>query len=853
MVLILLFATVVAFVSWWLEGAHGLPADGIVILLIVVANAGLGFSQEYKAEKIIEQLQASTRAKAHVLREGAVREVEQTELVYGDIVELAEGDLVPADLVLIQSSHLKANESLLTGESVTVDKNPGVVGEEAPLMERTSELFAGTVVTAGTARALVVGIGSDTELGKIAESLQSTTSARTPLEERLEKLGKQIGVGVLVLTIVIGLVVLLVEGKTDSATLLRVGMFSVALAVAAVPEGLPAVLTVGLSMGAKRLAARNVLCRQMSAVETLGSVTTIVTDKTGTLTQNQMTIRTLELPEETHQVTGDGYHPEGEVSDLNEQVKELIYCGVMASGGDFRKPASGEVEVVGDPMDVALLVLAEKASMDWAQERRSAEILDEIPFSSERARAMTLRKTPEGSVVYVKGSLEALLKDCTKTAGGRPLGESEKERFRAAEAELGKKALRALAFAKSEPLEGQSELSGDETGLVLLGIAGFEDPPRPDVAEAIGLCRKAGIKVVMCTGDHPITASAVGSKVGLVDEHKPDDVVTGPQVANLNEADFAAKVANCHVCARFAPEQKLQLVDSLLKKGEVLAMTGDGVNDAPALKKVHVGVAMGKSGTAVAVEASDLVITDDNFATIVTAIQEGRGVYLNIQRFITFLFSGNFGVVLAIFAGTLLAGYFDLRTADGLLLLPLSAAQILWMNLVTDGPPALAFALGRSSQEAMEEAPRRPGSPLLGRHHWVLVVSTGTVLAALFLFILDLPYAGGVFSVASWDPVYVQSAAFFGLVTARLANAFNFVELERGFRLERLKGNPYIPGAVLLSWILTLLVVKVEPLAKFFSLQVVEWSHIGILTLVMPPLMLLAGEVVKKILRSSSN
>jgi P-type Ca2+ transporter type 2C len=841
MVLILLLATLVAFGSWWLDGAQGLPADGIVILLIVVANAWLGFTQEYKAEQIIQELQASTRATAKVFREGKIREITQEGLVPGDLVELSEGDLVPADLIVLNLSALKADESLLTGESVTVFKSTDPIEGEPPIAERKNELFAGTIITAGSGTGIVIQTGPRTELGKIADTLQKTTSEATPLERRLSRLGKNIGWGVLILTILIAGVVLLVEGRVDSATLIRVAMFSVALAVAAVPEGLPAVLTVGLSVGARRLAQSQVVCRQMSAVETLGSVTTIVTDKTGTLTENQMTVRALFNGTEDVQVTGDGYATEGQLSLRNDAVEKLIRCGVLASGGGLEKGEGGRNSAIGDPMDAAFLVLAEKVQLDWPQVRADWRQTSEIPFSSDRARICKVRESSSGAMVFVKGALQSVLPLCTQMEDGRPLDADLAEQIRAIEESYAKRALRCLALAQRELSSQEGEW---EENLTFLGLSGFEDPPRADVGEAIQDCQRAGIRVIMCTGDHPFTAAAIGRRIGLP-HSETHEVLTGSEVQRLSHGEFAEAVKDRAICARFSPAQKLALVEILIDAGEVVAMTGDGVNDAPALKKVHVGVAMGQGGTAVAVEASDLVLMDDKFSSIVRAVQEGRAVYHNIQRFIAFLFSGNFGVVVAMFVGTLLAGFFDLRY-DGSILLPLSAAQILWMNLVTDGAPALAFALGRSTKGDMYEPPRDPKSPILTGRIWSLVALTGTVLAAVFLLLLDVFYGGGVWTVVNWDPVYTRSLAFYALVTARLLNAFNFQDLERSVFSSAVPPNLYLKGAVLLSWLLTLALVSFGGLAQFFGLAPLSFSHLLTVTATLPFVVFLPAELFKR-------
>lgn len=838
MVLILLLATVVAFISWWMAGAEGFPSDAVVILAIVLANASLGFTQEYRAEKTIEELQRSTVVKTRVLRQGKIVSEEQVRLVPGDLVLVSEGDRVPADLRLVEGAHLRTDESILTGESVPCSKKVGELPEETPLAERTGSLFAGTTVTSGEGKGLVVRTGSNTELGGIARTLSTTVSETTPLEKRLDSLGRKIGWGVLVFSVVIGATALLVEGKWDGSTLVRIAMFSVALAVAAVPEGLPAVLTVSLSAGARRLARIKAVARRMAAVETLGSVTIIVTDKTGTLTHNQMTVRRLYEGSQVVDVTGDGYSSEGSVSERGSAVEKLLEAGVLSAAADLELDEKGRRRAVGDPMDAALLVVAEKAGLDWAALRREHPVQDEGPFSSERARVSYLR----GNGLFVKGSLEQVASRCTHGPDGQTMDEATLERFREAELEFSNQAFRSLAIAFKAETDSEVEAAEQEEGLTLLGLAAFEDPPRIEVKPALEVCHRAGIRVMMCTGDHPATAAAIAQKVGLGSPE--EDALTGLQLEAMDDGELDVALREHHVLARLSPHQKLRVVESLIRQGEVAAMTGDGVNDAPSLKKVHVGIAMGHSGTAVAVEASDLVLMDDNFTTIVEAVEEGRSVFQNIQRFIAFLFSGNLGVVIAMFVGTILAGVFGLRY-EGDILLPLSAAQILWMNLVTDGAPALAFALGRSAPGVMDVPPRQPDSPILERTGWVLLAVTGTVLASVFLFVLDVLYAGGVWTAHSFSPIYARSAAFYTLVTARLLNSLNFMDLHGSVFRRTTWRNKFVPLAAVFSWLLTLGVLYIPPLAGAFGLTALQLDHLLGLTVVLPLLVLIPGELVK--------
>jgi len=857
MVVILLAAAAVSLAAWFLEGAEGPPADTLVIAAIVILNAVLGFAQEYRAEKTVEELRRMASVRSRVRRGGQELSVAREDLVPGDLVLLEEGDRVPADLVLLKAERLRSDESLLTGESVPVSKRPGAVAPETPVDSRTCSLFAGATVTAGVGCGLVVATGSATELGGIARSLAATEPPPTPLQQRLDQLGRQIGLGVLVLSVLIALTLLAVEGRMTLGVLLRVLMFAVALAVAAVPEGLPAVLTISLSVGARRLARRNAVVRRMAAVETLGSVTAIVTDKTGTLTHNQMTVRRVWFDGQERRVSGRGYEGSGEVADapaLEAGWKALLAAGCLASTADLQDQPGGARRALGDPTEAALLVLAEKAGLDWRGLRQEQAEVAAAPFSSERARMSSLRQGSEGLTLHLKGSPEEVLRRCTRIwRDGReaPLDSDQREALLAIEAGFGDEGLRTLALGcRSVGREAAAEEL--EEDLVFLGLVAMRDPARKAVPGAMRQCRTAGIRVLMLTGDHPRTALSIARSVGLVEASEAaPPVLTGPEVAGLEDAALDRALETCHVFARVSPQAKLRIVERLLARGEVVAMTGDGVNDAPALKKVHVGMAMG-SGTAVAVEASEMVLLDDDFATIVKAVEGGRGVFTNVQKFIAFLFSGNLGVVLAMFAGTIFAGVFDLMDRGGILL-PLTAGQILWMNLVTDGAPAVAFSLSGSRPGVLDEPPRRPGSPILSRDLWRFVGVTGVWVAVLLLVVLDLAYVGGLVTLpGSWDlaleswadPQRARTAAFYIVVTARLFNAMNFQPLPGPLLSRGAWRDLYVPGACLVSWGLTMLLLFFKPLGSLFYLVPLTWAELGLLT-VLASSILVVGEVWK--------
>lgn len=834
MVLILLAAAIVAVLAWYLAGHKGVPADALVIVTILLLNALLGFTQEYRAEQTMGKLRDVASASNVATRRGnALLHVPHGQLVPGDIIQLQAGDRVPADCILLSAVRLQADESTLTGESSPVFKRPGAVASDTAVDGQTCSLFAGTLLSAGEGTAVVVGTGNHTELGSLASLLAATTAEQTPLQRRLDTLGRQIGWGVLGIAALVAGTILLLEPVWNAAVLTRVLMFSVALAVAAVPEGLPAVLTVSLAVGTRRLARQQALIRKLSAVETLGSVTTIVSDKTGTLTHNQMTVASVFVDGVCHHVSGEGYALQGEIAGSpSAALQRLLLAGALANTAQM-EPGQA---VHGDAVDVSLLVLAHKGGLDWRSERKRCQELDAEPFSSERARASSLRLLDGQPVLWVKGSLESLLPLCSSYLPADHDAWQEQERSYASEG------LRVLAVAEKIGCDAHQPAAAQEVGLNLLGLVALQDPPRSEAAAAIRQCHAAGIRVIMATGDHPQTAGAIARQVGLAKDG--DQPTVGPDLERMSPAEWQRRTAECNVFGRMSPAAKLDLVGSLLSQGEVVAMTGDGVNDAPALHKVHVGIAMG-SGSAVAVEASQVVLLDDNFATIVRAVRGGRVVYRNVQKFIAFLFAGNVGVVLAMFLGSLAAGVLHLSDNQGLLL-PLTAAQILWMNLAVDGAPALAFALGRSEEDVMSEPPRSPDSPLLTRDLWIYLSLCGTCVAFVLLFTLDSLHRGGVFTWRAGGIDLARSAGFYAVVCARLANAFNFRHLSGSVFSAALVSEPWVPGACLFSWLLTLGVLYTPALQSIFNLVPLPWDVVLPLSLLAPLAVILPAEAYKR-------
>ncbi len=677
LIYILLFALAFDVGLWLYEGAQTWPIEASAISLILLLNAALGLYQEQRSEAALAHLKALAGAQAWVLRDGHLVRLPTRALVPGDRVRLEAGDRVPADGVLGDARGALVDESILTGESVPVDK---VDGDDA---------FSGTVLVRGKSYLQVTRTGASSAMGRLATMLGDIQAAKTPLERRVDELGRQIARWVLALAAVLGLLGIVAEGVGRAPEMI---IFAVALAVAAVPEGLPAVLTVALALGVERMARHRAVVRRLSAVEALGSVTVIATDKTGTLTENRMDVRALDA------------------SDLPRALAAIV----LANDADLTTGA-------GDPLDLGLLRYATAHGVDVARLRQEHPLLAERPFDSawKFARVTVGDAQVDGRAVsYVKGAPEVLIRRST-------LSNEDRESWAEKADAYAREGFRVLAVAWAE---GETE-----EPLQLLGLALFWDPPRPEVPEAIRTAQAAGIRVVMITGDHPATALAVAHQIGIPVAR----ILTGEDLADYQSGALTEALADVHVFARIRPEQKLQLVEALQAQGQIVAMTGDGVNDAPALKRADVGVAMGQRGSDVSREVADLVLLDDNFATIVGAVEEGRGIYENIQKFLRFLFSTNLSEVLLVAGGALLAFTLDLRDEAGALLLPLTAAQILWINLTTDGLPALALAFDRTPG-VMQEPPRPADATILDRPSVQFIVTAGCMKAALALGVLGL-------------------------------------------------------------------------------------------------------------------
>jgi Ca2+-transporting ATPase len=721
LIYILLFAVAFDLGLWIYEGAHAWPIEAMAIGLILLFNAALGLYQEQRSEAALARLKALAGAQAWVLRDGQLRHLPTHALVPGDVVRLEAGDRVPADGTLGDARGAAIDESLLTGESIAVDKMDG------------DDALSGTLLVRGKAFLEVTRTGRSSAMGRLATMLHDIEAAKTPLERRVDQLGRQIARWVLILAASLGLAGIVAEGIGRAPEIV---IFAVALAVAAVPEGLPAVLTVALALGVERMARHRAVVRRLSAVEALGSVTVIATDKTGTLTESRMDVRTLDA------------------SDVPRALTALV----LANDADLSTGA-------GDPLDLGLLRYAAAQGLNVTRVRQEHQVVSERPFDSAwKFARVTVRENGQ-SVSYFKGAPEVILQRCDLSSEDRGSWVEKADAY-------AREGFRVLAVAW---VAGETE-----DHLSLLGLVLFWDPPRPEVPDAVAKARAAGIRIIMITGDHPATALAVAHLIGIPGVR----VLTGEDLAEYQDAALTEALREVNVFARVRPEQKLQLVERLRAQGEIVAMTGDGVNDAPALKRSDVGVAMGQRGSDVSREVADLVLLDDNFATIVGAVAEGRGIYENIQKFLRFLFSTNLSEVLLIAAGTVLAFTLDLRDPAGALILPLTAAQILWINLLTDGVPALALAFDRTPG-VMEHPPRPPHSPLLDRPSVRFVVAAGSMKAVLALAILGaLPLFGYPLDVT-------RAAAFHFMAIGQL-----FLTYPSRHTWMRPLPNPYLHAAV---------------------------------------------------------
>lgn len=810
MVLVLIGA---AILSGWL----GEWSDAITILSIVFLNAVLGFIQEYRAEKSLEALRRLSAPTARVRRAGAVIKIPASQIVKGDLVELAAGDRVPADLRLVRGTELEIDESTLTGESLPVSKQPGTLTEEVTLAERSNMAWMGTLITKGETTGVVVATGMDTQMGQIA-SLLGSGQGETPLERRLAQLGK-----ILVLACggVCALVVLL--GLLRGEPIEQMVMIGISLAVAAIPEGLPAIVTIALALGVQRMSQRRAIIRQLPAVETLGCVSVICADKTGTLTANALSVRSLYLQGKKLTVSGEGYNPVGDFYQGEQKINPsrdsgldlALKIGVLCNKAELTKKEQRfgwqkQWEGTGDPTEVALLALGGKGGI-WRGGvfKDGYKILSERPFDSNRKMMSVLCRTRGGEVLtFTKGAPEVVLGHCQRIYDhGRllPLDPKGQERIRTAAVQMADEAMRVLALAY-RPWSGRAAEQWEQD-LVFVGLVGMADHPREGVRASIARAKKAGIRTVMITGDHVRTAVAVAKGLGM--EVEPGQVWEESQLAKISQEEFRKLVGQAKVFARVTPKRKLDIVKALKESGQIVAMTGDGVNDAPALQEADVGVAMGRSGTDVAREAAHVVLTDDNFTTIVAAIEEGRGIYENIRKFIRYLLGCNVGEILLMLVASVLG-------LPG----PLLPIQLLWMNLITDGLPAMALGLEPPERELMEEPPRKPDEGIFARGLLQKILWQGLIVGggSFAAFVISLQASG-------WDLARARTVAFCTLVFSQLAFAFRCRSEHHSAALSW-KGNPILVLSVLTSFFMQYLVLSLRPLSSLFRtvpLEALDW------------------------------
>ena len=842
LVILLLIATAVSLGLWLLERDAALPYEAIAILAVVLLNATMGYTQEARAESAVAALRALSAAHAIVIRGGERRSVAAVEIVPGDIILIAEGDTVPADARLIESTALQTAEAALTGESLPITKNTAPIANDVPLGDRDNMLFSGTAATYGHGKAIVTATGMRTEMGRIAGLLKETPDEPTPLQRELDRTGKILGLVVVAIAVVMIVTIIVVEQVHGLAALLDVLILGVALAVAAVPEGLPAVVTAVLSIGVQRMARRNAIVRHLAAVETLGSATVIASDKTGTLTKNEMTVRVVVTASGRVSFDGSGYLPEGAVraddggpvdGALRIEIERALAVADRANNATVRQ-VDGRWTVQGDPTEGALLVAARKCGLRTVDLDDRLPRLAEVPFSSERKLMSTIhRDTGEvhAGIVFTKGAPDVLLPRCAfEVCGGdrRPLTAARREEILQTNEALAGEALRTLGVAGrwlDEDALAEYVAHADahiEKGLVFAGLIGMIDPPRPEAKDAVDRARSAGIRPIMITGDHPRTAGVIAQELGISTDGY---AITGAELEKLSPEAGADTVAKVSVYARVNPEHKLRIVDALQRAGAVVAMTGDGVNDAPALKKADIGVAMGITGTDVSKEAADMVLADDNFASIVAAVEEGRAIFANIRKFLRYLLSSNIGEVMTMFFGVLLGKQLGLDVGGNALVLPLLATQILWINLVTDGLPALALGLDPADDGIMEQPPRPVGEGVLTPQMWRGIVFVGVVMAVGTLFVLDASLPGG-YVAGSGDLPYAQTMTFTTLMLFQMFNVFN-ARSDTQSAFVHLFTNGRLWGAVVGSIVLQGLVVCVPFLQRAFgtvALSAGDWA-----------------------------
>ena len=944
LVYLLLAATAISLVAWVVERSHPsagggepLPFDAIVIVAILLLNACLGYAQEAKAERAVDALASMTAPHASVLRGGQVVSLETSRIVPGDVVILAEGDTVSADGRLLTAAGLRVAEASLTGESLPVSKRPARLSGTTALGDRTNMAFNGTAVTQGTGRMVVTSTGMGTQVGRIASMLANTEEEPTPLQKEMARVSKILGLAVCVIAVLVLAALAVMEGFHTIQDLIDSLLMAVSLAVAAVPEGLTAILTVVLALGVQRMAKHHAIVKKLSSVETLGSASVICSDKTGTLTRNEMTVERVVVPSGQVSLTGTGYNPEGSMTrvasqgpsadtdvdpSLVDEVMQTLMVGSVANDGGLRQeagdwsganhgsgsgPGSGsdsgydsgsgsglgsaaadQWRPIGDPTEVSLIVAARKVGADTRA--NGYDRLAEIPFTSER-KLMSVLALPrqgsgdsphaQGARLFCKGAPDVLLGRCDRILQKgrvRPLTDGDREGILAQVSHLSGDAYRTLGQAYrplsireladlADPDAGRSvdgvrteaqgqptdtlALSADavvergeslESGLIWTGMVGIIDPPRTEVRQAVAQAHKAGIRTVMITGDHPLTAARIAGDLGIIEPGQP--ACTGDQLDAMDQDQLRETTSKVSVYARVAPEHKLKIVDSLQSQGRVVAMTGDGVNDAPAVKAADIGVAMGITGTEVTKESAKMILADDNFATIVEAVREGRGIFDNIRKFLRYLLSSNMGEVFTVFGGVVFAGLLGISQPGSLgVTVPLLATQLLWINLLTDAAPALAMGVDPQTDDLMDRPPRRVSDRVIDRDMWIDIIYIGLVMALVTLIGMDMHLSGGLFTDRSLQAIgheaQMREARTMGFTILVFAQLFNALA-SRSSRKSAFVGlfsNAWLWGAIGVSILLQMAVIYLPFLGEAFGtvpLQPQAWLEcIGLAALVL--------------------
>jgi len=838
------FLVIILIVASLVSILIGEVIDSLVIILIVILNAVLGVIQEYRASKALDALKKMAAPEAKVIRDSTVQVIPARELVPGDIVLLEAGNYVPADLRIVESVNLKIDESALTGESVPVEKNAEkVLSGEVPLGDRVNCAFMGTVVTYGRGKGIVVSTGMKTEIGMIAKMLESYEEEVTPLQKKLEETGKILGIASLVICGVV-----FVIGILRGISFLEMFMTSISLAVAAIPEGLPAIVTIVLALGLQRMVKRNSIIKKLHAVETLGSTTVICSDKTGTLTQNQMTATKIYTDGQFFSITGEGYRPTGDFylddkkvdPKANTALEQLLKIGALCNDAKLEKVNQGEDSsnwrILGDPTEGALVVAAAKAGLFTSELEKDQPRLKEIPFDSDRKLMTTIHPWDGKYVAYVKGAPDVLIsrsKYIFKANQVRPLTQDDIEEISKANKAMASHALRVLALAYRPLDELPEEPTSEEieNELIFVGLIGMIDPPRPEAIEAIKTCKRAGIRPVMITGDHKDTAVAIAKQLNLMENE--DDVLTGAELDAMSDEELLKESRRVSVYARVSPIHKLRIVDAIKSNGHIAAMTGDGVNDAPALKKADIGVAMGITGTDVAKETADMILVDDNFASIVAAVEEGRVIYSNIRKFIFFLLSCNIAEILIIFV-SMLAG----------LPVPLKPIQLLWINVLTDAFPALALGMENKEPDIMQKPPRKPDEPIIDRRMcWQIAIQSFFMTVAVI----------GVFVYALKTTADVEKArtfAFTTLILSELLRAYTSRSETHSVFEIGFFSNRFMVLGTSLSLILLLAVIYVPVLRTIFDTTYLSFLDMDII-LLFSLLPFTSAEIGKVLLRKS--